>query len=309
MGIATGTALAIGSIATSVGSAGMSFAEAGKQRKLQKEAESEAAKALVEARKKLDVNYYENLGINKDPYELEREALVSAGAQAIQAGQESERGAAATAGRIQMAQQQGQREIANDMGAEMLNLEKLTAAEDARLAGAQAGLYLSEAEGAQLAARDAQQAATKFTTAGIQGIGNVASQTLTNLVPLYAGKNIVDPNAGIAAKGSNQAFKGTPYSLPPAYGIGQILPQQGRPVVPQTNIAQGNAPSQFQNTPFATPMPFGGAQGASPLNAFNSASLGAAQNQFQIPALNGIRKDQLALMSKDEILNLLMGGK
>ena len=129
MALTTATALAVGSIAVSAGSAGMSFVEAGKQRKLQQEAESEAAKALVEARKKLDVNYYANLGINKDPYELEREALVSAGAQAIQAGQESERGAAATAGRIQMAQQQGQRQIAGDMGAEMLALDKLTAQE------------------------------------------------------------------------------------------------------------------------------------------------------------------------------------
>jgi len=303
------TALAIGSIAASAGSAGMSFAEAGKQRKLQQQAENDAAKALAEARKKLDVNYYENLGINKEPYQLEREALVSAGAQAIQAGQESERGAAATAGRIQMAQQQGQREIANAMGTEMAGLEKLTAAEDSRLAGEQGKLYLAEAEGAQLAARDAQQAAAAYTTAGIQGIANTGVQAVNTLVPLYAGKKIVDPNAGMPAAGSNKPFKGTPYAAPPAYGIGQIAPQQERPVIPQANVAQTNAASQFQNTPFATPMPFGGAQGASPLNAFNNASLGAANNQFQIPALNGIRKDQLALMSKDEILNLLMGGK
>jgi len=279
MGIATGTALAIGSIATSVGSAGMSFAEAGKQRKLQKEAESEAAKALVEARKKLDVNYYENLGINKDPYELEREALVSAGAQAIQAGQESERGAAAIAGRIQMAQQQGQREIANDMGAEMLNLEKLTAAEDARLAGAQAGLYLSEAEGAQLAARDAQQAATKFTTAGVQGIANAGMQTLSTLVPLYSKTGIDAPTAAAAGTGvagataatgmPNQQFQGTPFAPPAQYGMGQIAPQAERTVFPS----------------------------ASPLN------------QFNIPALGAMNKSKLDLMSRDELLKLLTGGK
>ena len=158
-------------------------------------------------------------------------------------------------------------------------------------------------------ASDAQQAATAYTTAGIQGIANTGVQAVNTLVPLYAGKKIVDPNAGMPAAGSNKPFKGTPYAAPPAYGIGQIAPQQERPVIPQANVAQTNAASQFQNTPFATPMPFGGAQGASPLNAFNNASLGAANNQFQIPALNGIRKDQLALMSKDEILNLLMGGK
>ena len=267
MGLETATALTIGSIATSVGSAGLSFAEAGKQRKLQKEAESEAAKALVEARKKLDVNYYENLGINKDPYELEREALVSAGAQAIQAGQESERGAAATAGRIQMAQQQGQREIATDMGAEMLNLEKLTAAEDARLAGAQAGLYLGEAEGAQLAARDAQQAATKFTTAGVQGIANAGMQTLSSLVPLYSKTGIDAPTAATGMP--NQQFQGTPFAPPAQYGMGQIAPQAERTVFPS----------------------------ASPLN------------QFNIPALGAMNKSKLDLMSRDELLKLLTGGK
>lgn len=277
MALATATALALGSIAVSAGSAGMSFAEAGKQRKLQQEAESEAAKALVEARKKLDVNYYANLGINKDPYELEREALVSAGAQAIQAGQESERGAAATAGRIQMAQQEGQRKIANDMGAEMLNLDKLTAQEDSRLAGAQAGLYLSEAEGAQLAARDAQQAATAYTTAGVKGIGTAAQQTLTSLVPLYS-KTSVDAPATAAAAGTgtaaatgmpNQQFKGTPFAAPTALGMGQIAPQATRTVFPS----------------------------ASPLG------------QFQIPALGAMDKSKLELMSRDELLKLFTGGK
>ena len=279
MALTTATALALGSIAVSAGSAGMSFAEAGKQRKLQQEAENDAAKALAEARKKLDVNYYANLGINKEPYELEREALVSTGAQAIQAGQESERGAAATAGRIQMAQQQGQRQIAGAMGAEMLNLQELTAKEDSRLAGAQAGLYLGEAEGAQLAARDAQQAATAYTTGGVQGIANAASQTLSSLVPLYS-KTGIPVVSGAGAAGAAGA--------------------EGKTSMPD---------QMFQNTSFGTPTPFGEAQGASPLNAFKNASLGATNNQFQIPALNGIRKDQLAFMSKEELLKLLTGGK
>lgn len=299
MALTTATALAIGSIAVSAGSAGMSFAEAGKQRRLQQEAENDAAKALAEARKKLDVNFYANLGINKEPYELEREALVSAGAQAIQAGQESERGAAATAGRIQMAQQQGQREIAGAMGTEMFNLDKLTAAESSKLAQKQAELYLSEAEGAQLAARDAQEAATAYTTAGVKGIGTAAQQTLTSLVPLYSKTAVDVPVAGSAGgtspATSNQIFQGTPFAPTARLGEGVYAPQAARPVMPQGNIAQADTASQFKNTPFGTPMPFGGAQGASPLNAFNN------------PALGGITKAQLGVMSRGELLKLLGG--
>jgi len=98
------TIAAIGSAALSTG---MSFAQASKQRKLQQEAEAEAQKAFDEAKKTLDVNYLESLGIAKEPYELERESLLQAGAQALQAGVEGEtRGAAATAGRVLMAQQE-----------------------------------------------------------------------------------------------------------------------------------------------------------------------------------------------------------
>lgn len=179
------TTAAIVGIAATAGTTAMSFTQAGKQRKLQRQAESEAAEAMSAARKKLDVNFYEQLAIQKEPYELEREALLSAGAQAIAAGQESERGAAATAGRVYMAQQAGQRQIAGAMGQEMAGLEKLTAAEDARLAGAQAGLDLATAQGAQLAARDANQAANLATTQGVAGVTSLAGQVASAL-PLFA---------------------------------------------------------------------------------------------------------------------------
>ena len=65
----------------------------------------EAEKAMAAARKKLEVNYIDALGIQKEPYELEREALLVAGAQGVEAARESERGAAAGVGRIQLAQQ------------------------------------------------------------------------------------------------------------------------------------------------------------------------------------------------------------
>jgi hypothetical protein len=107
MAVATATALAIGGLAISAASTGASFANAAKQRKqaakTQREAEKAAAEAMAAARKKLEINFYDKLAVQKEPYELAREAALAAGAQAIQAGQESERGSAATAGRVQMA--------------------------------------------------------------------------------------------------------------------------------------------------------------------------------------------------------------
>ena len=178
--IATAAGLAI-----SAGTAGASFAQASKQNKMQQKAQREAKKAMAEARKQLGTNYYEGLSIQKEPFELAREALLSSGQQALQVAQEGEtRGAAATAGRVAMAQQQGQRKIAGAMGQQMMALEQLAAQEESRLAGVRSGLDLSEAEGAQMAAREAErrkQAATQQGAAGLASVGQQAAQ----LAPLF----------------------------------------------------------------------------------------------------------------------------
>lgn len=181
MAIATATAIGLG---ISAAATGASFAQAGKQRKLQREAQAEATKAMQEARQKLDVNFYKQLGIQKEPYELEREALLASGAQLIQAGVESERGAAATAGRVQMAQQAGQRQIAAAMGQEMAGLEKATVGEATRLRDMGVQLDLAEVAGAQLAERDAQQAAAAATTQGLSALQGLGTQIMQS-APLY----------------------------------------------------------------------------------------------------------------------------
>lgn len=178
------TAIAGIGLAVSAAGTGMSFAQAGKQRKLQKEAEAAAAEAMAEARKKLEVNFSESLSIQKEPYELQREALLSQGALALQAGVEGDRGAEATAGRLQMAQNVGQAGIRGEMGQELMNIEQKIIDEDNALRDANLKLDMGEIEGAQLAARDAQNASVAATNQGFQGLASVGQQ-ITNMVPLY----------------------------------------------------------------------------------------------------------------------------
>jgi hypothetical protein len=243
MAIATTTALAIASLTATAASTGMSFAQAGKQKKAQRQAEQDAEEAMAEARKKLEVNFYENLGIQKEPYELEREALLSQGAQAIQAGVESERGAAATAGRIQLAQQQGQAGIRTAMGQELANLEKLSAAEDARLAGLESNLSLQEVAGAQQAARDAQKLSAQATEQGFKGLVSMGQQAISTFAPLYS-------------KQSTDAL-GNPVSVRPDK---YALPEQAAPVNPLSmnlfsdSFAKPNYNNQINNTnPYQDP--------------------------------------------------------
>jgi len=188
--------LGIASLALSALGTGMSFGQASKQRKAEQKAIRAAEAAMEQARKRLEVNYLDALSIQKEPYELEREALLVAGAQGIEAARESERGAAAGVGRIQLAQQRGQQGIRSAMGREMTALDRAAAAEDSRLRDAQAQLDLGEAAGAQMAAANASKAAAAAQSQGFQQLASLGVQAL-EAAPLFSkSQGVRDFNKG-----------------------------------------------------------------------------------------------------------------
>ena len=248
MAALTSIAAGIG-IASSLGGAAMSFTQANKQQKLQEEAEAEAAKAMLEARGRLDINYMNALSVQKEPYERQREAMVAQGAQAIDAAQESERGTAAAAGRVQMAQNESQGDIRTAMGKELTDIERLKVAEDARLRDLNVQLDLGEVEGAQMAARNAQEMAAQATAQGFEGVTSAATQ-VANLVPLYpnlGGGNKSQTQQGQlknAVMGSNgQQLTGTGSNI-------QFNPTgAGMPTLNQNQQYQGMLANQMQSNP------------------------------------------------------------
>jgi len=165
----------IATTALAVGGSAMNFAQAAKQGKLQREAELEADKAMKAARDKLQTNFYKGLDLNLKSFEQERDALAGVGQQLIQAGQESERGAAATAGRVMAGVQEAEKDITNRQIRSQESLEKLVAGEESRLNMAETRLDLAEAEGAQEAAAEAAKNQAAAITAGIQGLGSAAA--------------------------------------------------------------------------------------------------------------------------------------
>lgn len=181
MAAITGAVIGLGTAAVTTG---MSFAQASKQNQLRKEAEAKADQAMEEARKRLEVNYYDQLAIKKEPYELQREAMLSSGAQAMEAAREADRGAAATAGRLQAMQNQAQAGIRTEMGKELMDLERLSATEEGRLRDINVQLDMGEIAGAQQAAADAEQARSAALAQGFQGISSMAGYA-AEMVPLY----------------------------------------------------------------------------------------------------------------------------
>jgi hypothetical protein len=164
----------IAALGMSAAGSAFSFIQAGKQSKIEQQAQRDAANALAEAKKKLEVNMLSGLSIAKEPYELEREALLQQGAAALQAGVEGDqRGASATAGRVLQAQQQAQAEVRSDMAQEMADLDLLEAQEDVNLQGQRVGLDLGEVAGQQQIAADARAARAASMQAGVQGLVDV----------------------------------------------------------------------------------------------------------------------------------------
>ena len=250
MAALTSIAAGIG-IASSLGGAAMSFTQANKQQKLQSQAEAEADKAMAAARGRLDVNYMNALSVQKEPYELQREAMIAQGAQAIDAAQGSERGTAAAAGRVQMAQNEAQAGIRTDMTKELTEIERLKVAEEARLRDLNVQLDLGEVEGAQMAARNAQEMAAQATAQGFEGLTSAATQA-ANLVPLYGYKKDTgytvnngnpitspfDPNAMSPISGQNSNID---YMSPASgFGFGTLPTVSATNALNQSFGTQGN---------------------------------------------------------------------
>ena len=179
---AAGTAAIVSSAVTGgtmLYSTGRSFSEASKARGRQAKAERDADIAAENARKKINVNTAEQLSVPKEPYELQRRAALVQGAAALQAGVEGEsRGAAATAGRVQMAQQQQQAEIAAAQAQQMFEIDQLKAQEDARIAQQLAAVELEEAKGASLAARYAEEDKAAYLKEAFAGLAQIGSRAL-----------------------------------------------------------------------------------------------------------------------------------
>lgn len=185
------------SLAATAGGTGASFAQARKQRMLQQDAQRKAQDAMAAAKKRLEVNVYEQQAVAKEPYELQREALLRSGAQAMEAARESERGVAAAAGRIQTAQATNQAGVRAGMAADIQGMRNRIIDEEARLLDE--GMIMNQeiVSGAQQAAAAADEARRAAIMQGVQGLGNAANQLYEN-APLYmkdaVGRNLARAN-------------------------------------------------------------------------------------------------------------------
>ena len=223
--MAVATAVAIGS---AVVSAGMSFAQAAKQKGIIADAEAEAESKMKQARASLEKNYMESLSIPKAAFEAQNEAILVAGSAALDAARDgSQRGVGTVAQNVLNSQNDALRDASVRQEQQLFNLEAATAEEESRLRDIGVGLDLQEVEGANMVAADAQAA----RNAAIQsGIGSLIGGATTALA---ANENFILDDTTDAGTFYNSAqditidgnMKGPPQAPPMPYGTtdGNVL--------------------------------------------------------------------------------------
>lgn len=230
--IATVAGLGISAFSTAA-----SFKQANEQRKKIEAAERDAQKAMQEAKSRLDQNFYEGLGIQKEKFEQERENILSGLSTIVQAGQEGEeRGAAVSAGRAALFGQQAQAQSRIAQGEELQRLQELAAKEDARNRDALVNIGLAEVSGQQRRAADARAARTAALQQGVGGLISTGQQAM-KLAPLYASDspnetNILGFNVGETFDPTNETFDRTQRVFNPSNlsrRLGAVIPSAVSP--------------------------------------------------------------------------------
>lgn len=180
---APGIGLATGAIGL-----GASVAQMISEKRKQRDAERAATEAVAEARKTMEVNRAEGIEIPLEAYELSERAVTAQQMQATEALRESgQRAVAAGVGKVAASSADVIEQIRQRMAEDLFKRETLVAESQAKIDQRLADLSLKEAEGAQVAAAQAQEAAAMSLKSGVEGLGNVFGD-IASLAPLYGRK-------------------------------------------------------------------------------------------------------------------------
>ena len=203
MAVTTSAVIGIGSgIATSI----QGFTSASNARTAQQNADNEAKRMMMNARKRAEQNEYGELSLPLEAFEAEFEANLAADRQAIEALQEGDsRALAAGVGRVGAQQNQEAQATRMNMADEMFGLEKMKADAKEQQKQQLISMDVGEAKMQDQKAREAAEARRRGIEAGFQGIGQVA-QGVGDMAPFY-GRSMNDKRAqGLV--GNNKFLQG-----------------------------------------------------------------------------------------------------
>jgi len=179
---------AVTSAVIAVAGAGMNIAGGIASKKAARKAERAAQNALIKAKKQLSITRMEELQVPLESYQLEQQALVAGQQQAIEGLRESgQRAVQGGLPALQAQVQAGAEDIRQDQAQAIYEREKMIADEKKKADEQLANLELQTAQGAQMAAAQAEERSGQQIAAGVQGLAS-AGQSLYAQSDLYSSR-------------------------------------------------------------------------------------------------------------------------
>ena len=222
--MAASAALAISSAVSQLGGAALSFGQASKQARMQREAETKANQYIAQAREQIERQRMEEVQLPLKQRQLTEKARAVGMKQALEAFQET--GPRAVIGGVPKAQQVDVAARAQEQAVteqQLLQREEAIAQAKTQQDLALANIDLMGAQGAAQAAADAQRAMAAGVTGGFSALGG-AIQTGAELVPLYQQDALSKQVGALTGQaGSGEAMTGL---LQQAQQTGAITPEQ-----------------------------------------------------------------------------------
>ena len=188
---------AVVGIASAATSTAMSFSAAAKAKREGEAAAAEAKKAMEEAKKKAETDFYEGLSVPLDAYDAEFENNLAVAQQSTEALQEGDaRALAAGVGRVgaQAGAQAQETRIA--MGEQISDLQATKAQSKDAVNQQLLQMDVANAKEQKQIARESEAARSAAIGQGIQGIGSTIG-AVAAAAPLFPGGGATPPPGGI----------------------------------------------------------------------------------------------------------------
>jgi hypothetical protein len=194
----------VGGVAT----AAMSFSDAEKQKNLAKDADDAAAKAMKDARRKVEIDYYAGLTLPMDAYERQFEnQLANQQTQMEMLQQGDARNLAAGVGKVgALANQQGEK-TRIEMGQAISDLQEKKLDSKENINQQLIEMDVAAAKEQNQRKRDAEMQRSQSIQSGISGVTS-AVQSAASIAPLYAKDKADRQGTKLAKKFASQKPEG-----------------------------------------------------------------------------------------------------
>ena len=203
--MAAATAVAAAGVLIAGTSAGMSFSQAAKQKKLAQTANKASDKLMEEAKRKAEVEFMQKLNVPLDAYDRQEERNIQSQQQNIEALQQGDpRNVLGGLGAVGAGATASAEENRIAKGKELFALQQMQVQEQSDINQDLKDMSVGGAADQQMRSRDAQEASAAAMQQGVASVGQ-AIGSAASVVPLFSA-NAADRAASKMADGLDQSL-------------------------------------------------------------------------------------------------------